>query len=159
MPGIDASQLLRYVIRPALAELGERYASLDAAFLLLATAAQESDLGRYLYQLGGGPARGIYQMEPATLHDLYTNYLAYRGPYMGLEDAERVVYDLRYATQIARLHYYRFPEPLPERFDVQGTWQFYKRRWNTPLGAAREEQFLAAWRRHVEPGLNEWVVV
>ena len=38
----------------------------DAAVdLLMLTAAQESACGKYIRQLGNGPALGIFQMEPA----------------------------------------------------------------------------------------------
>lgn len=139
-------------MRPALFDLGMQYASREAEYLLLATAAHESRLS-YLRQLNG-PALGVYQMEPATLDDLYENYLAYRGPTMPPRDCERLIYDLRYATQVARLHYYRFPERLPPAWDAEAQWQLYKLRWNTPLGAATREQFVAAWQQCVEPVLT-----
>jgi hypothetical protein len=45
--------------------------------LLMATCANESNLGQYRTQSGNGPARGIFQVEGNTFNDLFTNYLAY----------------------------------------------------------------------------------
>src|SRR5260221_162978 len=47
--------------------------------LLLGTALQESGL-TYRVQLGGGPARGLFQMEPNTHDDIWDNFLKYRVP-------------------------------------------------------------------------------
>jgi hypothetical protein len=73
---IDANQLRHYVVRPTLRRLG--LWSKSAENLLMGTAAQESHLGTYLHQVGGGPAKGIFQMEPATERDLIKNYIRYR---------------------------------------------------------------------------------
>ena len=64
--------LLEWVIRPTLHALdmaGER-----AETLMLATALVESG-GRHTRQIGGGPALGLWQMEPETHDDIYTHYL------------------------------------------------------------------------------------
>jgi len=51
----------------------------DAAeTLILGTIAQESRCGEYVKQVGGGPALGICQMEPATHDDIWLNYLHYK---------------------------------------------------------------------------------
>jgi len=76
--GLDAEQLAKYVIRPTLEYIG--WHSAVAEQLVLGTAITESRL-RFLKQLGSGPALGIYQMEPATFRDLYSNYLIYRPEY------------------------------------------------------------------------------
>lgn len=150
---MDSSQLLLYVIRPALQALGAKYASHAAEQLLLATAAQETHCGHYIHQVNG-PALGIYQMEASTLHDLYANYLAYHAeipPRIGIEAPARLIYDARYATQCARLEYYREPTRLPDACDAHGMWRYYKRYWNSRLGAAGPAQFLANWAKYVRP--------
>lgn len=140
---IANKHLRECIIRPALDRLG--LYSVAAEELLVITAAQESLAGTYLMQCDSqgyprGPALGIYQMEPATFHDLWENFLLYhrliaeRIPEPGPWPAERLIYDLRFATQIARLHYYRFTTPIPD--DVDGQIRYYKKYWNTDLGAA-----------------------
>lgn len=64
---MDAKQL-ECLIQTVVAVM--RLYSVEAIDLLMLTAAQESHLGKYIQQLGSGPARGIFQMEPKTLQDL-----------------------------------------------------------------------------------------
>ena len=72
---LDPNQFTKHIIRPAL-EAIDLY-SKAAEELLLGTAIQESRLV-YLKQIGGGPALGLFQMEPATELDLVKNYIWYR---------------------------------------------------------------------------------
>lgn len=133
------------IIRPALDQL--KLYSVAAEELLVITAAQESLGGTYLAQSDvkgypKGPAMGIYQMEPATYMDLYQNFLAYHTLWLdrltpgeiAAPNVGRMVYDLKYATMIARLNYYRVKEALPQ--DFEGQIRYYKKYWNTELGAA-----------------------
>ena len=69
---LDADQFTRLIIRPALKIIGLDFRAAEE--LLLGTALQESRL-TYLHQLGGGPALGLFQMEPGTHDDIWTNYL------------------------------------------------------------------------------------
>ncbi|MDX1428656.1 MAG: hypothetical protein R3282_00145, partial [Rhodothermales bacterium] len=71
----DARRLLIDAIRPALAALEKKGRASEE--LLLGTAIQESLL-EFRRQLGGGPARGLFQMEPATHDDCWENYLNFR---------------------------------------------------------------------------------
>ncbi len=135
------------VIRPALDQL--KLYSVAAEELLVITCAQESDGGTYLMQNDArgypkGPAMGIYQMEPATYIDLFDNFLAYHrdlwqkivgpGNVLAMPPTAQMIWDLKYATQIARLNYYRVREALPQ--DFEGQIRYYKKYWNTDLGAA-----------------------
>jgi len=70
-----ANQILTLVIRPALSKIN--LWSPSAEELVLGTAIVESGL-TYLRQWGDGPALGLWQVEPATQNDLYTNFLQYR---------------------------------------------------------------------------------
>ena len=65
------------IIEPVLCHLGAF--SPAAVQLLLGTAVHESMGLRHRRQIGGGPARGYFQMEGATHDDIWTNYLAYRA--------------------------------------------------------------------------------
>ncbi len=122
---LDPQHFLAYVVRPSLDSIG--LWSPAAERLLLGTAIVESEL-TWLRQHGDGPARGVYQIEPATHDDIWAHYLAYRERL-----AERVArlagerprldqlaWNLGYATAIARLVYYRRPEPLPPADDLAG---------------------------------------
>lgn len=148
-------QELRDIIQDALAPAG--LWSENAAELLMATAAQESHLGTYRRQIGG-PALGIYQMEPEDFQDIWTNYLAYH-PGIATElsrlattqpprPVEMVTNDA-FATLMARVHYLRAPGALPAATDLNGLWAYYKQHWNTPLGAATQDQFVANYKKYV----------
>src|SRR2546429_446898 len=65
------------VIAPVLQQIG--LFSPAAQQLLLGTAIQESGLIARR-QSGGGPALGLYQMEPNTANDIWENFLRYRPP-------------------------------------------------------------------------------
>lgn len=119
---MHADQLRRYIIEPVLQDLG--LLSAAAVNLLLGTCAQESRMGHFLRQQGGGPALGIFQMEPATHADIWANYLMFHEDLAGriwsyLPDASRspdpdyLICNLKYATAMARVHYRRSPLPLP----------------------------------------------
>lgn len=124
-----------------------------AVELLLMTAAHESDLGRFLKQ-NPGPARGAWQMEPATLDDhikwmkakrpeMYARTEELRPPALAPRDA--VMLCLPYACVMARIHYFRRPDPIPET--LQGMAILAKKVFNTELGKATPEKYLAAYRK------------
>ena len=69
-------EILRILIRDTLEQIG--LCSDSAVELLMGTCAQESALGKYRRQIGGGPALGIMQMEPNTYKDIVKNYLKYK---------------------------------------------------------------------------------
>lgn len=147
---IHPGQLREYVIRPVLHRLG--LYSEAAEELLMLTAATESLCGKYLHQVGG-PALGIFQMEPATCRDIYDNYLAYRKP-MADEikqwgsGPEHLPGSLYYATAMARVHYLRVPEPLPSAMDVNGLARYWKDHYNTHLGAGTIVKAVANYRKY-----------
>lgn len=150
MRGINPGQLREYVIAPVLDHLALPSKN-DAAALLLNTAAAESQR-HFLHQLHGGPALGIYQMEPATHDDIFTNFLAHRTDLrdrvLGLSidgepDAGQMIGNLYYATAMARIHYWRVPAPMPDAGDVQAQADYWKAHYNTELGAGTPAHFLA----------------
>lgn len=149
-------QELRDLIRSTLTPLG--LYSADAEELLVATCAQESHLGVYRQQIGG-PALGIYQMEPEDFYDIWKNYLAYHPQ---LADAIRalntstvgvipgeLINNDAFATAMARVHYLRAPGTLPAAADLEAIWAYYKAHYNTPAGAATHDQFIANYHRYV----------
>lgn len=123
----------------------------------MGTAAAESRL-QYLAQIGG-PALGLWQMEPATHSDCWRSYLDYRKDLAGrvMLAAGRgtstprqppddwLVFNLRYAAAICRVHYLRVPHPLPAADDVEGLARYWKAHYNTALGAGTVEHFVNAY--------------
>ena len=152
--GLDPQDFRDHVIAPTLHRL--RLWSAEAEELLLGTALAESGLRR-LRQLGGGPALGVYQMEPATHADIW-RWLRRRRPLLAddiaaltaetnlsgsLERAPHLVTNLAYATAMTRAHYLRVRMPIPRGPDAQA--RYWKRSYNTPLGAGTVDHYLAAW--------------
>ncbi len=149
--GLNPHQLRDLVIRPTLQRLA--LWSDAAEELVLGTAIQESGL-QYLQQLGGGPARGLWQMERATHDDIWQNFLHFRtklglnvlGPYTR-PDHTRLAWDLAYACAMCRIAYLRCPDALPAAGDINGQAVFWKRWYNTPLGKGTVDQYTANWHR------------
>ncbi|QDH24047.1 hypothetical protein D5366_00850 [Neokomagataea tanensis] len=142
--GIDLTQLKRCVIEPSLKDLG--LGGEVAVNLLTGTALAESRAA-YLKQIGGGPALGLWQMEPATHDDCWNNYLRYSGArhYAVILEGmlapdqprcQQMVSNLRYACAIARIRYYRAKEALPAVSDASALSRYHKVWYNTCLGAA-----------------------
>jgi len=118
--------------------------SINARELLVFTAAAESELGRYLWQIPHGPARGVFQMEEETEDDIHRNYLMHRPKLSELVAALRtglrdndMVDSLPYQVAMARIHYRRVPDPLPDYRDPYALGAYWKRYWNTYLGKGR----------------------
>lgn len=142
-----------YIIKPVLQYL-DMY-SKSAENLLLGTCAQESHMGKYLRQVNG-PALGIFQMEPTTHDDILINYVNYHpeikdtlGSMTFNYCAKEMVYNLKYATAMCRLHYRRVTEKLPDPFDVVGLGRYWKRYYNTFEGKGTVEEFVENYRRFV----------
>lgn len=155
---IDPWHLTAYVIRPVLKSLNALDANSER--MVLGTACKESECGRFLKQLDGGPALGIYQMETATHDDLWVNFLANRptlahtikGWMFGhtLLNADEMMGNLYYATAMCRVFYLRVPEIIPATLHEQA--EYWKRHYNTALGAGTAEEYIQAWRRFVPSG-------
>lgn len=141
------------VIRPALDAVG--LWSDAAGQLLLGTALQESGLC-HRRQIGGGPALGLFQIEPATYQDQYDNYLRYPGHTDLLRkvllvaertewpEPEWLVCHDRFSAVIARIKYLRDNQPLPSVNDIPAMATMYVRVYNAG-GAATTQQFIDNW--------------
>lgn len=144
---LNVHQLKELIIKPALLDL--IMFSDDAMELLVFTCAVESDGGTYLKQIKG-PALGIYQMEPSTYNDIWENYIKNKRDLSLLmatsfdcsliPNEDRLIYDLRFATVMARIHYARVKEPLPSKDNLDGLWNYYKQYYNSSEGAAHNQQ-------------------
>ncbi|MFA4990569.1 MAG: hypothetical protein WC579_01495 [Candidatus Paceibacterota bacterium] len=141
---------LKKLIEITLKKLGDKFYSKKAVDLLLRTAIVESN-AKYIYQLGNAPARGFFQIEPATAKSIYDNFLLYRPEL--LERINEIVgigwhKDLDYKLSsdiglgiiLARLKYYPNPTPIPD--DLAGQAYYWKKNYNTEKGAGSIEKFI-----------------
>lgn len=148
--------LRRRVIRPACDHLG--LWSQAAENLLWGTANYESEL-LFLEQQGGGPALGLWQIEPATRRDLYDRWLT-RRPHLREKlralvapvpkPEKQLATNLMYACAVARLIYYRRPEPLPHADDIEGLAAYWKQWYNTPAGAGSAARWVLKYRKNLK---------
>lgn len=154
MIGLRPIHLMVDVIRPTLECLGGPYNSPSAAQLLLGTAMAESKL-MWLHQLGGGPARGLWQMEPNTFDD-HIKWLAYDSRQnfqkrvmslllSGIPPFSQLAGNLYFACAMARVHYWRVAEPLPEMSDTHGMAQYWKTHYNTAKGKGTVFHYMQLW--------------
>ncbi len=122
-------------------------ASGAAVPLVLGTIAHESDFGRFLWQVQG-PARGCCQMEEPTfdwLKDVYAD----KYPIVSKFVFSRIHSDLRMAVIMCRLRYRVVPHPLPSGDSIDDLAAYWKKWYNTELGAGTVEQFKASYVRHL----------
>ena len=143
----------RAVVRPALLTIGMY--SRRAEHLLLGTAIQESGL-THRDQQDGGPALGLFQIEPATHDDIWANYLEYRtdlAPRVqtllvsGPSRIEQLRNNDLYGAALARVLYERTGRPLPAVADIDAHASFWKEHYNTPRGQGEVDQYVANWLR------------
>ena len=144
-------QLREYIIKPALIEL-DMY-SQAAEDLVAGTIAQESRMGQFIKQVGGGPALGICQMESATHNDIWDNWISYRPEIeaklrrMAVNcNDEELIWNLKYSVAMCRLHYYRSPDAIPDNVHDQA--KVWKKIYNTPLGAGSEADYVLNYGRY-----------
>lgn len=166
MSGINAGQLREHVIRPVVRYMAEATGlpmdSEAAEMLLIGTQAHESHGHQWISQYPSGPARGGFQQEIETHDWLWSDYLKRRTDIAnailamvpeGGNTADRMTYDLAYATAMARVRYWIDPEPLPAARDIYGLARTWKRVWNTEQGAGTIEQFIHNFRQYAGSAL------
>jgi len=154
---INPPQVRDLIVYPTL-DLMALHKTLDqreaAMQLLMGTAMQESGCGDDIAQLGGGPALGIWQMEPPTFDlvvswtranraDLYAKLGLHCGPL----SSDSLPGDLYLGCWTARLLYYSVPEALPAKDDAVAQAAYYKQYYNSPKGAATIAEFTANWHK------------
>jgi hypothetical protein len=157
---MDAQQLHDYIIKPTLQYMGGNYYSKESAFLLLCTAAIESNCGDKIKQ-DDGPALGIFQMEPDTEDDIWLNCDALvrdcfdsviGGLHLSKDDRFgyiALIESPKYACAMARLKYSMDPHALPKltgdsSVDLKSFYDYYKRVYNTVLGASTYDKWCTA---------------
>ena len=163
---IDPDQFRDEIIEPVLRRMGMH--SPSAVTLMMGTAIQESRLV-YLRQLGPGPARGVYQIEPATAKDIVGRYFSHK-PHVRARVAAalngllppdvawdenwtadderalefRLTADLAFQTALARVRYWMVPQPLPQQLEQIAA--YWKQHFNTPAGHGTVAQFILNYR-------------
>lgn len=155
-----------------------RYAT-RVAGLLFGTAAQESSLHWYRQRSvrwdGAVGAFGLWQVELGSVRDSLlwlsqrpemlrnVTYWLWQDEHATPNWATDERTWLRYALKLpgaerlqcllARLHYMRFPEPVPESVHDQAA--YWKRYYNTIHGAGTVEQYVRNWQNVCQPVLGE----
>jgi hypothetical protein len=159
---INHKQFRELIIKPSLKSI-DLYSENDEELLIL-TLANESLGGTYLKQINGH-AWGPFQCEPNSYLETCSNHLyKYSNdnskPFEISELGKKVNYylnwyvtyhippiqflatNLSYATIICRLFYLRAKEPIPDKDDVIGLFNYYKRYYNTSEGKATEKEVI-----------------
>lgn len=165
---LNPDDFRKFIIRPTLVCLdGLGIPKTKAAEeLLVGTALVESHLSRLVQSgfeddnyLDGGLS--VYQIERATLVDVYVNFLKFRPELRDGIDALtlwrpnegdainrdfdalafQTIWNLAYATIIARLIYWRAPEALPAAGDCDALGHYWKDHYNTKLGKGSPDAF------------------
>lgn len=172
---IDPKQFRVIVVRPTLARLaaaGIQPAGAAVENLLLGTALVESRLSWLRQRAPGGglgPARGVFQVEPATHDDVWSNYLAFRPELAstvrslasqrwpgGIADFEtrhgELATNLAYACAVARLIYRRSPLRIPDANDPVALAAMHKAAYNTALGATDASESVQWFKKVVVGG-------
>lgn len=153
----------RSLIKETLIEM-DMYSD-SAVELLMLTAAVESNFGEYLRQIKG-PAKGYFQCEPVTHNDIMDRWLNTRpdvkakvekfaekyldGAELGKLSAKTMEYNIKYAILVARLFYLRVKEPLPKATDVNALAAYWKKYYNTHLGAGVVAKAVDKYRYYCE---------
>ena len=121
----------------------------DALTLVMRTGMAESGY-RALRQMGDGPAIGFFQVELDTAQDTLDNYVAYRQKLkdklvgMGLGNDLEFSLLSNIALQVAfcRLKYRRDKNPIPSWDNLEAQAKYWKKVYNTELGAGTVEHFI-----------------
>ena len=125
----------------------------NAVKLMIMTSAHESLLFEHKIQIGGGPARGIFQMEPPTYYDTWKNVINIRPKLknalkkMNVRMNSSNLMNDRHATIIGRIQYYRFSEAIPDANDLWSLAAYAKKYWNTQKGKATVNDYYVAFQK------------
>lgn len=149
----EAIQILDLVITPTHKELGLWSPSADR--MVLCTFQTETQFNAVRQDLGPhryGKGYGLPQMEQATFDD-HVKHMKARNPHIyelimkicNLDEfshVEELTWNDKLAVCMTRYHYKRVAEPLPAVDDLEGMARYWKKYYNTPLGAGTVEKFI-----------------
>jgi hypothetical protein len=154
---MNVNQLIELIIRPSLKQM-EAHSS-AAEQLVVGTAAKESGLGYYVHQLGEGPALSIYQIEPATYHNIIDQFLIDRPElkrmilgscgYATFPHEDRLMTDLKLATMICRCKYLWVSAKLPNFGDINGQATYWAKFYNGNPITGVPEKYVETYNQFV----------
>ena len=158
----DKQELVEMVKGVCIALSWSGKAPRETVSLLMETAAAESAF-MLRRQTGGGPARGLWQVEPATADDIFQNYMPHRPQIIRIvsqlsfgftlfeplivtrgELSDLLEHNDVFCCCLARIVYLRDPDPIPHTVEERAA--YWKRVYNTPLGKGTVAHYMAtAW--------------
>jgi hypothetical protein len=164
---MDVKHFREYIVRPTLKLMDEYIPGMwsDAAEnLMVGTALMESDIA-YLVQ-HNGPALGVYQIEPATHEDIMGRYI-YESKFSTslisildsmlyyIDEEKRedtlandyLVFDLRYATIVARIKYFMSPIVLPNADNIHALGHYWNDYYNGNPDVGTADQWEVKYRK------------
>lgn len=122
--------------------------------LLMGTCAVESEMGLWKRQIGGGPARGVFQIEPKTELSLWNDMLAYRLELkMVIHDICGIIApnlyalenNLTYQILMARFRYLWVKGAIPRDLDKMA--EYWLKGYNAG-GKGTVEKFLKKYQQY-----------
>lgn len=140
--------------------------SLDAVAIMTGACAQETNMFNTIFQttfeygsdinkFNGGI--GGWQEEKIDFDDINKNFIDNRVDlkakilkWAGVIDYSRIATDMILAAMYCRLHFARAPGALPDWHDISGMAAYYKKYYNSGVGAATEWQFINNYHLYAE---------
>lgn len=163
---INPRLLLKHIIRPVLAGMEEFDPGISRSpvdFFLLGTAVQETML-RTRAQYGNGPAKSLWQIEPATANDVFDRYIIKRpGLHHYISNLstfnravmEEIEVNDFFACAVARCIYRYRPGWVDSPLSSWDLAVWWKNRYNTVAGKGNPKSFEFLYNRHVLPIVEE----
>lgn len=143
------------LVRSTLIEISAYGPRAELAILMII--AHESGGGRARKQIGGGPARGIIQMEPPTFDSTIkfgekcASYLRRAGFDPAVVRCADLEFDDRLSVVMARARLAMDPGALPDSPPAMAA--YLKKIWNGP-GKATPEKYLNDWEEWKDAATN-----
>lgn len=153
---MDKAQLSEFIIKPTLKKIPKGFTE-ESVMAIEMIIAHESFKGKYIKQIGGGPALGLIQMEPETHNDtwkhgdsIWDNALKvgivnnYDHQNKIHPTPDRLIYDLSYNVFMARQRLFMKKGALPSSPGYMS--MYLKENWNTVFGKADSYSYLNDWK-------------
>lgn len=123
--------------------------------LLQVTCMQETKLGTYKDPTPNGAGTGVMQCDRIAFENIKKRFTTEPNKKAYLDiieeefgiDLKHLEYnELKYgfipSIIISVFHYLLIPKPLPNKDDLDGLWEYYKKYYNTTKGKATKEEFM-----------------